>query len=117
MGQLTTHVLDLSSGRPAANLRVDLLRLDGGERSRVSSHTTNPDGRCDAPLLDQVSIEPGEWELVFHVAAFYTAMGVEQSEPPFLNEVSIRFGIADREQNYHVPLLVTPWSYSTYRGS
>ncbi|HXE16691.1 MAG TPA: hydroxyisourate hydrolase [Stellaceae bacterium] len=112
MGRLTTHVLDTAHGRPAAGLRVDLFSLDDGRRL-MKSVTTNADGRVDAPLLEGDAFRAGEYELLFHAADYFKAGAAR----PFLNEVPVRFGIADASQHYHVPLLLTPWSYSTYRGS
>ncbi|MDT0498116.1 hydroxyisourate hydrolase [Algiphilus sp. W345] len=116
MGKLTTHVLDTASGRPAAALTLELFRLDGGRRSLLRAQT-NKDGRADAPLLDAAAFEAGRYELVFDVADYFRAQGTALPEPPFLDEVVLRFGIAEPTQHYHVPLLVSPWSYSTYRGS
>ena len=106
-GRLTTHVLDTAHGRPAAGIPVELSRLDGEARELLASVTTNADGRTDAPLLE--ALEPGTYELVFSVGAHF-AEG-------FLDRVPVRFTIADADAHYHVPLLVSPWSYSTYRGS
>ena len=117
MGRLTTHVLDVTAGTPARGMTIELLRVDGAMRRPVGRFETNADGRCDQPLLDRDALEVGEWELVFHVAQYYRRRGVSLPDPPFLDVVSVRFGVASAEQNYHVPLLVSPWSYSTYRGS
>ena len=117
MGRLTTHVLDTSSGKPAAGMRLALFRLNVGGRAPVCDAITNADGRCDAPLLEGDQFRIGEYELVFQAAEYFAASGVRVSEPPFLGEVVLRFGIGDVAQNYHVPLLISPWSYSTYRGS
>ncbi|HVA90343.1 MAG TPA: hydroxyisourate hydrolase [Chloroflexota bacterium] len=119
MGRLTTHVLDTTQGRPAVNLEVTLWALGnaGGERRLLKATRTNVDGRLDAPLLEGPACEPGRYELIFAVGAYFAAQGVAVSEPPFLDEIPIRFGIADPEGHYHVPLLVSPWAYSTYRGS
>lgn len=116
MGRLTTHVLDTARGVPAANMRVELYRL-GGERKLVASAVTNSNGRTDAPLLEGADLTVGSYELLFAVAPYFKAAGVTQPEPPFLDQVPLRFGIADAGAHYHVPLLVSPWSYSTYRGS
>lgn len=107
MGKITTHVLDISSGKPAAGLLVRLLRGSALLRETV----TNADGRCDKPLLEEAP--PGSYELVFSVGEFYRENGVES---PFLDDVPLRFQV-EAGQSYHVPLLCTPWSYSTYRGS
>jgi 5-hydroxyisourate hydrolase len=118
MGRLTTHVLDTANGRPAAGVRVTLRALDGADGGRlVAEATTNADGRTDAPLLAGEGFKPGRYELVFDVGAYFAAAGAAQADPPFLGQVPVRFGIADRDGHYHVPLLVSPWSYATYRGS
>ena len=117
MGFLTTHVLDTAHGVPAAGLALELFSVDGDKRSLVKSTVTNADGRCDSPLLEGEDFRAGIWELVFHVAEYFAELEVELPDPPFLNHVTLRFGIADASDHYHVPLLVSPWSYSTYRGS
>jgi 5-hydroxyisourate hydrolase len=117
-GRLTTHVLDTARGRPAAGIQVDLFRLDpGGGRHHVASVSTNAGGRTDAALLEGERLAVGSYELVFHVGAYFRREGVATVEPPFLDTVPIRFGIARPDEDYHVPLLVSPWSYATYRGS
>ncbi len=115
MGTLTTHVLDTATGRPAAGMRVQLYRLDVG-RARIADARTNADGRCDAPLLSGETMTAGEYELVFHVGEYFAA-SAEEPGPPFLGLVPVRFAIADAAAKYHVPLLASPWSYTTYRGS
>jgi 5-hydroxyisourate hydrolase len=117
MSRLTTHVLDTANGCPAAGLALALYRLDGDHRERLLATQTNRDGRCDAPLLSGETMQPGIYELVFQVADYFSARGTPQSDPPFIGEAVIRFGLAHPDQHYHVPLLVSPWSYSTYRGS
>jgi 5-hydroxyisourate hydrolase len=117
MARLSTHVLDVASGRPAAGMRIDLLAIGPGLRSNIRSAVTNFDGRTTPPLLEGDSIPTGVFELVFHAAEYLRAHGYELSDPPFLDEVVIRFGIADGAGNYHVPLLLSPYGYSTYRGS
>lgn len=117
MGRLTTHVLDTMHGRPAAGLTIDLHALDGAAPRLLKTITTNSDGRADTPLLDGAEFRTGRYELVFHVAPYFLAHGVALPDPPFLDAVPIRFGIADAGGHYHVPLLVSPWSFSTYRGS
>ena len=114
---LTTHVLDTARGRPAASLRVELFRLDpsGEGRSLLKEVRTNADGRTDAPLLGDEELTGGVYELVFAVGEYFAGEGIP--DPPFLGRVPVRFGIADPTSHYHVPLLVSPWSYSTYRGS
>jgi len=114
---LTTHVLDTARGRPATNLRVELFRLDPSPegRSLLKEVRTNADGRTDAPLLGDDELDGGVYELVFGVGEYFAGEGLP--DPPFLGRVPVRFGIADPRSHYHVPLLVSPWSYSTYRGS
>jgi 5-hydroxyisourate hydrolase len=116
MSGLTTHVLDTASGRPGRGIRYQLFRLDRG-RLELLSAETNADGRCAAPLLDDESMQAGQYELVFHVADYFRKRGIELPDPPFLDQVVIRFGLADKSQHYHVPLLISPYGYSTYRGS
>jgi 5-hydroxyisourate hydrolase len=117
MGQLTTHVLDTANGRPGAGMRLTLFRLMDGERRLITSATTNADGRCDSPLLHGAELDQGVYELAFEAGAYFSAQGVVLPDPPFLDQIVLRFGIADAAADYHVPLLVSPWSYSTYRGS
>jgi 5-hydroxyisourate hydrolase len=116
-GRLTTHVLDTTHGRPAAGMRVELLRLDAsGERYVVKAVRTNADGRTDVPLLADEELASGVYEIVFEVGEYFRGEpGV--LEPPFLDRVPIRFGVSDPDAHYHVPLLASAWSYSTYRGS
>ncbi|MBC7369692.1 MAG: hydroxyisourate hydrolase [Undibacterium sp.] len=114
-GKLSTHVLDLTTGRPASGLRIELhFHPAGAAPQLLKTVVTNADGRTDAPLLNASEIAIGSYELIFHVAPYFTAGGVAS---PFLDRVPIRFAVADAEAGYHVPLLVTPWGYSTYRGS
>jgi len=115
MGRLTTHVLDTAHGRPGDGIRVDLYRI-GTARERVTSAVTNKDGRCDKPLLEGEGCAAGTYELVFHVGDYFAGRGVPLPDPRFLDEVVIRFGIA-ADEHYHVPLLISPYGYSTYRGS
>jgi 5-hydroxyisourate hydrolase len=115
-GRLTTHVLDTMSGLPGAGLVVELFRLDGG-RQRLSRLTTNADGRSPEPLLAGDSIVPGTYELIFHVGDYFRGQEVVLPEPAFLDQIPVRFGIADPARHYHVPLLVSPYGYATYRGS
>jgi 5-hydroxyisourate hydrolase len=117
VAQLSTHVLDTSRGVPARGVVIDLHVLWDGVRKPIKTATTNSDGRTDAPLLSGESIEPGVYELTFHAGDYFRRGGVEITDPPFLDEVVVRFGIADPAGNYHVPLLLAPYSYSTYRGS
>ncbi|MDP8950135.1 MAG: hydroxyisourate hydrolase [Actinomycetota bacterium] len=116
-GRLTTHVLDTARGRPAAGMSVELFRLDPetGERKSLKTVSTNDHGRTDTPLLDEQELVRGVYELVFEVGDYF--LGEEIPDLPFLGRVPVRFGVADTEAHYHVPLLVSPWSYSTYRGS
>lgn len=115
-GKLSTHVLDIHAGRPAAKIELTLWRLDGESRRQVAQTVTNSDGRTSAPLLTGETMVGGTYELVFQVGAYFAEGGVGD-KTPFLNEVPVRFTIADAESSYHVPLLVSPWAYSTYRGS
>jgi 5-hydroxyisourate hydrolase len=119
MGRLTTHVLDTAQGRPGAGIRIELYWLGpkGDARVPLANLTTNGDGRCDRPLLEGAAFAAGTYELVFHVGDYYAAQGVALPPPRFLDDVVIRFGIAAPEQHYHVPLLISPYGYSTYRGS
>jgi 5-hydroxyisourate hydrolase len=112
MGRLTTHVLDTSAGRPAAGVRV-VLRRDG---AMVTQGETNADGRMDQPLLEGAAFKLGAYDLTFHVGDYFRARGVALADPPFLDVIPIRFTIAE-DAHYHVPLLVSPYGYSTYRGS
>ena len=116
MGKLTTHVLDVAHGRPAGGVAVALYRH--GDRSKALVQTrTNDDGRTDAPLLQGAAFVAGVYELVFAAGDYFRELGLTLPDPPFLDEIALSFGVADPQQNYHVPLLVSPWSYSTYRGS
>lgn len=118
MARLSTHVLDLAAGRPAAGVDLELFRLNaGGGRVFLKATTTNADGRTDEPLLSGEVIETGVYELVFHAAAYLKSQGHSPPDPPFLDEIILRFGIADPKGHYHVPLLLSPFGYSTYRGS
>lgn len=113
-GRVTTHVLDTASGTPAAGLHIDLYTIGrDGARSLIKSVTTNDDGRCNAPLLQGAELTAGIYELVFHVADYFG----RAEDNPFLGDVPVRFGIDDETAHYHVPLLVSPFGYSTYRGS
>ncbi|MGO4705748.1 hydroxyisourate hydrolase [Microvirga sp. 2MCAF38] len=117
MGRLSTHILDTSNGRPAKSVRIELFALDGDKRHAVATEMTNADGRTDAPLMTGATFRTGTFELLFHVGAYFRSLGTPLSDPPFLDVVPIRFSIAEADGHYHVPLLVSPWSYSTYRGS
>ena len=116
MGRLTTHVLDTANGRPGAGIAIALYRLSPA-RDRLASAVTNADGRCDRPLLEGEALAAGVYELVFHAGAYFAARGQGGPAPRFLDEVVIRFGIAAPDEHYHVPLLISPFGYSTYRGS
>ena len=115
MGRLTTHVLDTANGKPGNGIRISLFSLDGG-RTLLTSAVTNLDGRTDNPLLAEEAFTAGSYELEFAVGAYFADAGNELADPPFLDDVVIRVSLAD-DGHYHVPLLVSPWSYSTYRGS
>lgn len=119
MGKLTTHVLDTAHGCPAAGMEIALWRIDlhTKEKTLLKQVKTNSDGRTDEPLLVKEAFKIGVYELIFEVAAYFKNKGVAIPDPPFLDSVPISFGISDRNAHYHVPLLTSPWSYSTYRGS
>jgi 5-hydroxyisourate hydrolase len=117
MARLSTHVLDTAHGCPAGGMRVELHRLIDGERRLVTDITTNADGRTDAPLLSGDRVEPGVYELTFHAGDYFRRGGTVLADPPFLDAVVVRVGIADPRGQYHVPLLLSPYGYSTYRGT
>lgn len=118
MGHLSTHVLDTMNGCPAAGMAVKLQRLHGDRAETLRILNLNADGRNpDGPLLDASAMAAGRYRLVFSVAAYFRARGVELPDPPFIDEVQLDFGMAEADGRYHVPLLVSPWSYATYRGS
>jgi 5-hydroxyisourate hydrolase len=110
-------VLDTAQGKPGAGVRLELYAVDGGRRTLIKEDATNSDGRCNAPLLEGEQLRAGQYELVFAAGDYFAAQGVALPSPRFIDRVTIAFGVADPSQNYHVPLVVTPWSYSTYRGS
>lgn len=114
---LSTHVLDTMHGGPAAGMEVALYTTQGDAATLVKRFTLNADGRSDGPLYDNATLKTGTYRLVFDVAGYFKARGVTLPEPNFLNKVALDFGVAHTDQHYHVPLLVSPWSYSTYRGS
>jgi 5-hydroxyisourate hydrolase len=117
MARLSTHVLDTSRGRPAADVAVDLHAWRDGERRHVTTSATDADGRIGQGVLSGDGLAAGVYELIFHAGDYFRALGLELAVPPFLDEVVIRFGIADAAGNFHVPLLLSPYGYSTYRGS
>jgi 5-hydroxyisourate hydrolase len=118
MGHLSTHVLDTMHGGPAVGMKVALQRADGDQFETLRTLTLNQDGRNDGgPLLDSTSMAVGRYRLLFEVASYFRSRGVDLPDPAFLDVVVLDFGIADVNGHYHVPLLVTPWAYSTYRGS
>ena len=115
-GYLTTHVLDTAHGCPGKGIRIDLYAISGEERTYLRSLETNDDGRTDSQILPEAEFRTGTYELVFHVGAYFDALGVKAEAPLFLDVIPLRFGMSE-EAHYHVPLLVSPYSYSTYRGS
>jgi 5-hydroxyisourate hydrolase len=119
MGKLTTHVLDTANGCPAANLTIELwsFEVTTNQKTLLKTVTTNSDGRTDEPLLVDGDFKVGVYELIFIAGAYFSDKSAEIPEPPFLDRIPIQFGIADPDSHYHVPLLASPWSYSTYRGS
>ncbi|MBR9856411.1 MAG: hydroxyisourate hydrolase [Oceanisphaera sp.] len=117
MGRLTTHILDASKGLPGSDIKIELYRVEGEHTTLINTVYTNSDGRTDAPVLEGEDYVPGKYQLVFHTGTYLRASGVELLEPAFLDDVVIRFGIAAGQEHYHVPLLISPYSYSTYRGS
>lgn len=117
MATLSTHVLDIAHGQPGAGVRLALFAVGPDGRTLLRSAVTNADGRCDAPLLEGDALRAGRYELVFEAGDYFAAHGAALASPRFIDQVTLAFGIADPGQNYHVPLLVSPWSYSTYRGS
>lgn len=116
MGQLTAHVLDTARGRPAEGIAISLFRVGVGQ-DEAARAVTNADGRCDKPLLEGEALTAGSYELVFEAGPYFDRLGLSLPEPKFLDRVVIRFGIADPSAHYHVPLLLSPFGYSTYRGS
>lgn len=115
-GFLTTHVLDTATGKPAAGLKIWLYGLSGDSRTKIGEFLTNEDGRVDGPILPKESFEKGQYELVFFAGDYLRAQGFEAGEPFFLDQIPIRFGMS-QDDHYHVPLLLSPYGYSTYRGS
>lgn len=117
MGRLTTHVLDVARGIPARGVRLELHDATAQPPRLVAEAVTNEDGRCPQPLLEGHALRSGHYVLTFHLAEYFRSSGATLSDPPFIDEVTIRFGIADSGRDCHIPLLVSPWAYSTYRGS
>lgn len=117
MGKLSTHVLDIAHGKPGAGMSIELYAVEADGKSLLARAVTNLDGRCGEPLLQGDAMRPGQYELVFGAGDYFAALGVTGPAPRFIDRVVIAFGIADATQNYHVPLVVSPWAYSTYRGS
>ena len=115
--KLSTHVLDISHGCPASGMKIELWSLDGEDRTLVTSAKTNADGRTDQPLLAADEMKVGQYEIVFFVGDYFLAKATPMPKVRFLDHVPVRFGISDAGAGYHVPLLCSPWSYSTYRGS
>ncbi len=116
MTKLTTHVLDVYSGKPGNGIKVELYFIEGQKREKINSLVLNNDGRSDQPLAENEKFQSGKYELVFQIGEYFKNV-VEEKEFPFLDEVIVRFGISNSKEKYHIPLLVSPWSYSTYRGS
>lgn len=117
MSRLTTHVLDTAHGKPGRGIKIELSKITENAKYLLLSTMTNQDGRCDAPLLEGAAFQAGVYELDFHMGDYFSGMGVDLPKPNFLDVVTLRFGVADPSQPYHVPLVASPWSYSTYRGS
>jgi len=117
MGKLTTHILDTAQGRPGDGIAIELYRVEQGVRQLLGRHVSNGDGRVDAPLLEGDALVAGVYELDFGLGEYFSTRGAALPEPRFLDVVTLRFGISDASAHYHVPLLASPWSYSTYRGS
>ena len=116
MTKLTTHVLDVYSGKPGSGIKVDLYQIQNSKREKLSSVILNNDGRTDKPLIEGSNFKEGQYELVFFVGDYFKKI-TEVPKIPFLDDVVVKFGISNAKEHYHVPLLVSPWSYSTYRGS
>ncbi len=116
MTKLTTHVLDLYSGKPGKGIKIDLFFLNGNNKEKIITVILNNDGRSDLPLVEKEKFKPGKYELIFYIGDYFKKI-TGSKDLPFLDDVIIRFGISNNKESYHVPLLVSPWSYSTYRGS
>jgi len=117
MGKISTHVLDTMHGVPAQGVRIDLYRISGADRKLLKQAVSGSNGRCDEPLLQGDAMLPGVYELIFHAGDYFEAKGVPVAEPRFVDQIALRFGVAKPAQTYHVPLMLTPWSWSTYRGN
>ncbi|QGQ45407.1 hydroxyisourate hydrolase [Metabacillus sediminilitoris] len=117
MSGLTTHVLDLSHGQPASHMKVKLYYSEAQEWQLIKTVVTNSDGRLNEPLLSENEVKIGTYELVFHVGDYFRSKNIELQNPAFLEQVPVRFGIANLKHHYHVPLLISPWGYQVYRGS
>ncbi|NGN99402.1 hydroxyisourate hydrolase [Grimontia sp. S25] len=117
MGKLTTHVLDTARGKPAQGVKISLYRIDEEGLHPVTTSITNDDGRTDTPLIEEGYLISGQYQLVFATASYFQHTNAQLDAIPFLDEIVIRFGVSDHNQHYHVPLLVSPYGYSTYRGS
>ena len=116
MTKLTTHVLDVYSGKPGKGIKVDLFFISGEKKEKINTLILNNDGRTDKPLAEKEKFKNGKYELIFHIGDYFNKI-IENKDLPFLDDVVVRFGISKNQESYHVPLLVSPWSYSTYRGS
>lgn len=116
MGKLTTHILDTHAGTPAGGVHIELHTIVSGATSLIGTYVTADNGRVMSPLLDDAAFRPGRYQLTFHVGEYFRSRGLQLPEPAFIEEALVRIGIADASQHYHVPLLITPWSYSVYRG-
>ena len=116
MTKLTTHVLDVFSGKPGKGIKVELFFFNGEKREKINSIVLNNDGRSDEPLVEKENFKNGKYELIFYIGDYFKKI-TTLNELQFLDDVVVRFGISNNKENYHVPLLVSPWSYSTYRGS
>ena len=116
-GRISTHVLDTHLGKPAPGVKIVLTEIGASARGSLATATTNADGRTDQPLIGGAPLRIGTYELTFHIGDYFRARGVPLAEPAFLDVIPLRFSVAEPEGHYHVPLLVTPWTYSTYRGS
>lgn len=117
MGRLSTHVLDTASGVPAAGVRIEFYQQQAEHWQLLKTITTNADGRTDEPLLVGAAMQPGVYRLEFHIGDYFRARGEALPQPAFIDRVPLQFGIAEADAHYHVPLLASPWSFSTYRGS